>query len=302
MSGRDWAMIGVGAVTSAALVVGFGRAYPSRGVVDNDRASMKDALAKQESSKDRSVGEESMHPRATVPAEQSSFDERADDKAALVVNLQRQMRRVSRKLEEARTEKRDLQAQMRSLADELERRPPEENPVYEYEMDQDEWKELAAQGGIKYRIPCMLPVGASWPPPDELDELGLSPDDGDIITGALMRSKDRVWEAIRPICVQETGDADLAEVLGPMKCLGLIEQAAAQRDLAEAAAARRQVAEVHAGLRSAPAEGESQRPLFSALMAVTREAGLFESDLADSFGPEEAKRIWQSMSCVATRR
>jgi hypothetical protein len=64
---------------------------------------------------------------------------------------------------------------------------------------------------------------------------------------------------------------------------------------------RRQVAEVHAGLRAPPAAGEPQSPLFQALLLMSSEGKRFEADLAESFGPEEAQRIWRSMSCSSSR-
>jgi hypothetical protein len=135
-----------------------------------------------------------------------------------------------------------------------------------------------------------------------LDELGLSPDDGESLTAAHRRSNGRIWATLRPLCMNVVGNADVVDLLGAMSCLRLIEQKSSKSDIMAPTNARRQVAEVHAGIRPPPEDGQPQDPVFEAYMALTSEAGLFESDLAESFGPEEAKRISQSMPCVATMR
>jgi hypothetical protein len=54
---------------------------------------------------------------------------------------------------------------------------------------------------------------------------------------------------------------------------------------------------VRAGLRPEPRE-KPQHPIFENLMAVTGEMKRFEADLAESFGPEEAKRIAWGPGCM----
>jgi hypothetical protein len=54
---------------------------------------------------------------------------------------------------------------------------------------------------------------------------------------------------------------------------------------------RRQVAEVNAGLRPPPEASQPQHPVFEALPGMSTEAQRFEAELADSFGPDEAKRV-----------
>ena len=57
------------------------------------------------------------------------------------------------------------------------------------------------------------------------------------------------------------------------------------------------LAEVRAGLREAPRDAS---PLQQMFLALTAEGGLFEADLAESFGPEQAERIWHSFPCAKT--
>lgn len=180
--------------------------------------------------------------------------------------------------------------------------PPTGDPR-DFDLDREDWKALAAEGRIKYRIPCMMPADSAYTtPPADLDAPGLSPEDGQVLTEAHRRSNARVWETVRPLCMQVVGKADVVDLLGVPSCLRLIESAATSTDFMAAAAARRRVAEVHAGMTPAPGNGEPQSALFAALMAVTSEAQHFQADLAESFGPEEAQRIADSMRCVATVR
>jgi hypothetical protein len=215
-----------------------------------------------------------------------------------------QLEQVKGKLAEIQREKRDLEAQLRSLESELVQRPRSApaGEAYEFELDRDDWKELAAQARIKYRIPCALPAESSYAiPQDQLDELGLSPDDGKTLLEAHRRSNARVWATLRPLCLKAVGDETVVDLLGRSNCMGVIERAVTKTDFAAATDTRRQVGEVHAGTGSPPEAGQAT-PLFQALMALTSEARHFEADLAENFGPEDAQRIVQSMHCADTTR
>ena len=61
----------------------------------------------------------------------------------------------------------------------------------------------------------------------------------------------------------------------------------------------RQVAEIRAGQRPAPVAGKEQNPVFDLFYALTGEMGAFESELAQTFGPEEAKRLAYSKEICA---
>ena len=53
----------------------------------------------------------------------------------------------------------------------------------------------------------------------------------------------------------------------------------------------RRVSEIHAGLRPAPAAGKDLHPVLGMFLALTSEPALFEAELAQSFGPEDARRL-----------
>jgi hypothetical protein len=207
-----------------------------------------------------------------------------------------------RKLEDLEREKQDLQAQLRVLEEELSRHEPARTRS-EWDLDQDDWKELAAEGHVKFRLPCLMPGGESWKgwPPSELDKLGLSAEDGQTIADAYRRSNERIWAVVRPLCLEAVGSEEVLNALGGPGCVQAINTKARSNDAEAARAAHQLVADVRAGLRPEP-KGEPQHPVFESLMAVTGEMQRFEADLTESFGPEEAKRIAWGPGCVNVMR
>jgi hypothetical protein len=173
----------------------------------------------------------------------------------------------------------------------------------EFELDQEDWKKLAAEGRVKYRIPCLLPAGSPWTPqPATLDSLGSSPEDGEVIAEAHRRSNARVWDVIRPLCEEAIGDPATVDLLGGQGCMRVVQELAIAKDPMKAVEAQRKVGEVQAGLKPRPAPDQPQHPVFQILLALTSEAKLFEADLAETFGPEDAKRIAQADGCSSTMR
>jgi len=89
---------------------------------------------------------------------------------------------VNVKLRDVQGEKRDLEAKIRKLENELSQRPERESD-YEFDFSPSDWRELAANHQIKYRIPCPMPAGLPWKmAQSEQDELGLSSEDAEIVT------------------------------------------------------------------------------------------------------------------------
>jgi len=201
-----------------------------------------------------------------------------------------------RKLEDLEREKRDLQAQLGVLEAELARQVPA-RARSEWDLDQNDWKELAAEGRVKFRIPC-LRGGEAWkgPPAEQLDKLGLSAEDGQILAEAYRRSNERIWAVVRPLCLDAVGSEETVNALG-LGCVQVINKKARSTDAEAAREAFQLVADVRAGLRPEPKE-KPQHPVFENLMAVTGEMKKFEADLAESFGPEEAKRLAWGPGCM----
>ena len=64
-----------------------------------------------------------------------------------------------------------------------------------------------------------------------------------------------------------------------------------QRDGKAASEAMRQVAEIRAGERQAPGPGDEANPVETIFLALTGESKAFESDLAQTLGPDDAHRV-----------
>jgi len=212
---------------------------------------------------------------------------------------------VNGKLEAVQREKRELEEQLRGMKEEIAQGADSEAATRrdEFDLDREDWKKLAAEGRIKYRIPCIVPTELGYTTSQaQLDHLGLSPDDGKTLDEAHRRSNARIWATVRPWCLKSVKDASVVDRLGAMACIRVIEQDAVANDRMAVWDAHHQVAEVHAGLRPSPAPGQSPSPLFEVYLALTSEGQLFEADLAESVGPEDAKRLARSLSCSATSR
>lgn len=203
-----------------------------------------------------------------------------------------------RRLEDLEREKQDLQAQLAALETELAKQAPP-RARSEWDLDQNDWKELAAEGRVKFRIPCLMPGADSWkgPPPPQLDKLGLSAEDGQTIADAHRRSNERIWAVVRPLCLEAVGSEEVVNLLGGPGCVQAINKKAKSTDPEAARDAFQLVADVRAGLRPEPKE-KPLHPVFESLMAVTGEMARFEADLAESFGPEEAKRLAWGPGCM----
>jgi hypothetical protein len=204
-------------------------------------------------------------------------------------------------LEQVRAEVQELKGQRSALRDELrtveraikEKDAPE---AYEFDLTKDQWKELAASGRIKYRVPCQM--SPNWTMGESLlNDLGLSLDDREPIADAFRRSSARMWATIKPMCARIVRQDEVVELLGFNGCSTLIEQEAQKKDRMAIYDTQVSVAEVRAGLREAPRDAS---PLQQMYLALTAEGGLFEADLAESFGPEQAQRIWHSFPCAKT--
>ncbi|MBI3200039.1 MAG: FecR domain-containing protein [Myxococcales bacterium] len=233
-----------------------------------------------------------------------SADEATDTEASLTApneggalaaaneNLSKDISDLNKRLASIEKEKSRLQEQLAGAEQELAKRTDggAARGRHDFDLDSQDWAELAKEGTVKYRHPCFRANG--WKPsPEQMQELGLAPDDIEPIESAYKRSYERLWKTLRPLCAKAVGNAEVADLLGPETCTHVVVDAVRKKDSAGAAEAMRQVGEVRAGLRPAPAPGKEQHPVFDAFYALTGELGAFEADLAQTFGPEEAKRL-----------
>ncbi len=195
-----------------------------------------------------------------------------------------------RRLEAIEAERRDLaqklvadEARLGALTDGGARMPRSD-----FDLTPADWADLATRGELRFRVPCQKKVPWS-PSPEELHALGLRPDDAAVIRDIYRRSNERLWAAVKPACARILGSAELAERLGAHPCARIITDGAPE-DMDIAKATARRVAEVRAGSRPPPRSDDL--PASEAyLLAMTAESERFESDLAASFGPEDAHRL-----------
>ncbi len=160
----------------------------------------------------------------------------------------------------------------------------------EFDLGEDDWKQLAKQGQVKARYPCEPKPGDYGP--KALDKMGLRPEDGKTITSAFAASQKRRWAVIRPLCAQALGGAlDVADKIGEGACIAVVQTIANQKDSAGADEGIRRAAEIRAGLRPMPGPDEQINSVERMMLALTGEAKTIEGELTKSLGPDDAKRV-----------
>lgn len=211
-------------------------------------------------------------------------------------NLVRQIGEYRTRLEGIAAQKSELEAKLKRTEESLAAtQDGSAVPIkHEFDLGQDEWKALLKNGTIKYQVPCFKKGsnGESWSPsPEKLNALGLAPHDAATIKNAYARSNERVWSAVKPLCAQAIGSAEVAEKIGPDTCVHLILDIESARDSETTKEAGRRVAEIRAGTRPMPGPNEPVHPVTKLFLTTTGEMKSFEAELAEAFGPDEAHRI-----------
>jgi hypothetical protein len=230
---------------------------------------------------------------------------RASDPSRGLVNVRSQDEEALRqgiaaaneKLQALEVEKGSLAGRLERAQAELARRSgAEPRGRDDFDLDPEDWKELAAKGSVKYRLPCQLEGG--WTPSAaQLDALGLAPDDAETIRGAYERSRQRVWSVVGRLCEEAVGAPEVVDSVSTDTCTHIVMDVARSKDEASTKAALHAVAEVRAGLREPPAE--PHHPVYDLFYTLSGESHALEADLAESFGPDEAKRITFSKQLCA---
>src|SRR5690606_23453762 len=105
-----------------------------------------------------------------------------------------------------REEVESYRAQIQKLERELGAPPPR----HRFDLAPEDWRELAAKGAVKYRIPCG--DARSLPPEHVLEGLGLGPDDAEVLRKAFDNSAKRLSNTLLPLCTEAVrGLADVAQ-------------------------------------------------------------------------------------------
>jgi hypothetical protein len=253
-----------------------------------------------------SLGPDGTTRSATMEDGKKAFDSKVasqdgDPLAVANGNLVSQVQEYKQRLDALAAQKADVEKKLdateKRLASATDGGPPRNRS--EYDLDKDEWAELAKNGKVKYRTPCLRPD--KWTTaPDKLQSLGLAPQDGATLAGAYKNSYDRIWSLVKPLCLQALGTSEaIVDKIGVNQCIHLVYDLASQADRAGTQEAHIQVAEIRAGIRPEPPANQ-QPATMKMLLALTGEQGNFESDLAKTFGPDEAHRLaWSDDICVS---
>lgn len=139
---------------------------------------------------------------------------------------------------------------------------------------------------MKYRIPC----GPRSVPNDEvLQELGLAPDDREVLQAAYQHSSARLQSALVPLCAKALGDrTDLAQAVSIDSCRHILISTAATRAESTSQSAQK-VALFMAG--EGPRPDTNSTITEQTFLALAEESNRFEAELAEALGPEEAHRV-----------
>jgi hypothetical protein len=100
-----------------------------------------------------------------------------------------------------------------------------------------------------------------------------------VIRAAFERSNDRVWSAVRPLCIEALGSEVVVDTLGTDTCIHGVMNVAKAADLESTRDAMREVAETRAGERPAPTPGPTRHPVFELFWTLTGEMAALEADL-----------------------
>ena len=158
-------------------------------------------------------------------------------------------------------------------------------PKSEYDLSRDDWQRLAKQGTIKYEVPCFRD-GGFRPTPEQIQHMGLAAADADTIQAAFRQSNQRFATNMTAIC----GEVGPEEAKDMSKCMTKLFATIYERGTDSARPIYTRVAEVRAGTRT-QAPAADTPPAEKMLLFFTGEMSSFESDLAKTFGADEAHRI-----------
>jgi hypothetical protein len=283
-----------GAVGAALSALAFVAVYEGKVAVSH--AGQRADLAAGESAQ---IGADGVSKSAAgegqkeFDAKVAAAEAQGDPTAAANQNLVSQVSEYRKRLEAIAQQKTELEKKLGATEKQLEaaREAGTVRPAkHDFDLDPDDWKELAKDGTIKARTPCQREK--NWQPsPGNLEKLGLAPHDGPTLKSAYTRSNERLWAVIRPLCAEALGSAEVAEKIGRSTCEHLILDVENKKDVEAVGEAMRQVGEIRAGIRPMPGPNQPMHPVLKMFLATTGELKNFENDLAQSFGPEDAHRI-----------
>jgi hypothetical protein len=275
---RDWKMGSLGAGLGVTVLVSV---YEGR--VSLSHAAEEMTLTAGQSARASAAG----LTRSSGLGESTN----ADPLLVANANLTGSIAEYKRRLEAIEAQKVTVEKQLKEAKDRLAASDARPTPVRdEYDLSQDDWKDLAKAGEVKARFPC--PDADSWnPSPDALSSLGLAPQDAAPIHDAMQESAERIWAAVRPLCVQALdGNAKVADKLGPSICQRFV--LGSPDDLSEDTNEEiRKVAAIRAGILPMPSDPGALGLYGQMVYTLSGESKALEQQIAQSLGPDTAHRV-----------
>lgn len=278
-----------GAIGAALSAIAFVGVYEGRVAVSHAQDSVH--LGAGESAEVDSTG---VRKTGDLAAGEKAFAAKSDDSddptMAANRNLAESVRDYKNRLGAIESEKKNLEQQLTVAQEKLAAVDGAAPIKNRFDLAPNDWAELAKEGTVKYRVPCSQ--SQEWKPkPETLTKLGVSPGDVATLRDAYAKSNVRVWAQVKPLCIQAVGSAELAEKLGTSNCTHVIFTVAQGLDREAANEAQRIVGEIRAGLRPMPGPNDQVNPVERLFLALTGENKVFEGDLTQSVGPDEAHRL-----------
>jgi len=234
------------------------------------------------------------------PIQATHTTDGVDPAMAANANLAEQVQRYKAKLEAIGAQKAATEKQLAEMEKKLATIAGKDGSARvrsEYDLSQEDWKKLAAEGTVKFQIPCD-DQKTNDVAPGSLAEIGLPASDAQPIHDALHDSSLHLWSVVRALCAQGLhGSVQLAEELGPEACRGLIEHMG-HKDGGDLEEQTRIAAEIRAGLIPMPPDPASLGVYTQLLLAQSSESRLIEQQLTKSIGPDDAQAfVYGGVGC-----
>jgi hypothetical protein len=200
-------------------------------------------------------------------------------------NLAETVRLTQERLQQNDAEKQELERQLRETKAKLAASEGDgAAPRNEFDLTQDDWKELAKTGTVKAKYPCW--VAPEWHvSTSQAAALGLSPAETSAVEAATLNEQDRLAGVIQAGCAKVLGNAELARRLGTQVCEAVVTDSVKDNhpDL-------QLVADIRAGNVAMP-PADKLDPFAAMLLAMSGSMQALQKDLASTLGPEEAHRV-----------
>jgi hypothetical protein len=237
-------------------------------------------------------------PVAAEGVDKAVADAGVDPAMAANANLAESLHECSQRLDALLDDKVQLEQELEAerMAEADASRSAQARRMSRRDPSQDDWKQMASVGTIRYLLPC----AAFNPTPDAINRLGLAPRDVPAVQNAFAAARDTAWTQIRPLCAAAAGSERTADSLGLESCPQVILDTERTKDPAAADRAMRAVGAFKAGLAdlSTIPSDDPVATTFVVLTAVAKDA---EGRLGSVLGPEDARAaVYGSGSCGRT--